>query len=166
MGSSIVGRIVVHTVAPTSIVLVLLLLAVAEKCCCHADNKRSDSWTKATSSHVDTASFSASASCLLLASRTERSFPTNTATRRKMSIQHYNPARICDGLSGLRHIPNGSEMHNILKTRLKLTRLSVTCFLRHPSQFSLFMEIIGTCRYPQGRARATMLTCCLTRSQH
>jgi hypothetical protein len=34
------------------------------------------------------------------------------------------------------------------------------------SQFSLFVETIGTCRHPQGRAGAAMLTCYLNRSQH
>jgi hypothetical protein len=62
-----------------------------------------------------------------------------------------------------------SVIGQLLKTRLKLSRLSVTSFLRHPicqSQLSLFLETIGTCRHPQGRAGAVMLTCCLTRSQH
>ena len=57
----------------------------------------------------------------------------------------------------------------MFKTRLKLARLSVPCFVRHPilqSQFSLFPEIIGTCGYLQGRAGAMRLTCCLSRSQH
>jgi hypothetical protein len=61
-----------------------------------------------------------------------------------------------------------SKVSAIVKTRLKLYRLFVTCFLRHPirqSQFSLFLETIGTCRHPQGRAGAAKLTCCLTRSQ-
>jgi hypothetical protein len=37
----------------------------------------------------------------------------------------------------------------IIKTRLKLSRLSVTCFLRHPIRqclLSLFLEAIGICQ--------------------
>ncbi len=65
---------------------------------------------------------------------------------------------------------NSVELNSVVfKTRLKLARLSVTCFLRHPirqSQFSLFQEIIGKCRYLQERAEAMRLTCYLTTSQH
>jgi hypothetical protein len=44
---SFTSSAVVHTVAPTSVVV------VAKKCCCHADNEWSDERTKATSSYVD-----------------------------------------------------------------------------------------------------------------
>jgi hypothetical protein len=50
-----------------------------------------------------------------------------------------------------------SEVSAIVRTRLNLYRLFVTSFLRHPicpSQFSLFLETVGQCRHPQGRAGA------------
>ena len=62
-----------------------------------------------------------------------------------------------------------SKASAIVKTRLKLSCLSVTCFLRHPIRqclFSLFLEAIGICQNLEARAGAAMLTCCLTRSQH
>jgi hypothetical protein len=78
------------------------------------------------------------------------------------------PQRVTTSTGSLRP-PYHIHTFGRVKTRIKLSRLSVTSFLRHPicqSQFSLFLETVGTCRHPQGRAGAVMLTCCLTRSQH